>query len=86
VLFPKKSPAEIIRGNPDFQPLTDSGEISVIVEQVVRDNAESVADYKTGKEKALRFLIGQVMKLSQGKADPDLVNQLLKEKIFDEKF
>ena len=42
-------------------------------------NPQSVADYKSGKEKALGFLVGQTMKAMKGKADPGMVNKLLKE-------
>ena len=56
-------------------------EIVVIVEQVIAANPQSVEDYRGGKEKAIGFLVGCVMKLSKGRAKPDLVNQLLKERL-----
>ena len=49
------------------------------MEQVIRDNPQSVSDYKGGKAKALGFLVGQTMKAMKGKADPGMVNRLLKE-------
>ena len=49
------------------------------VEKVIADNPQSVADYKAGKDKAIGFLVGQTMKAMQGKANPGMVNQLLKE-------
>jgi aspartyl-tRNA(Asn)/glutamyl-tRNA(Gln) amidotransferase subunit B len=49
------------------------------VEKVVAANPQSVADYKAGKEKAIGFLVGQVMRESKGKANPGLVNQLIVE-------
>ena len=49
------------------------------MEQVLEENPQSVADYRGGKAKALGFLVGQTMKAMKGKADPGLVNRLLKE-------
>jgi aspartyl-tRNA(Asn)/glutamyl-tRNA(Gln) amidotransferase subunit B len=51
------------------------------VDKVVEGNPQSVADYKAGKEKAVGFLVGQVMKESKGKANPGLVNQLIVERL-----
>jgi aspartyl-tRNA(Asn)/glutamyl-tRNA(Gln) amidotransferase subunit B len=48
---------------------------------VLAANAESVAQFKAGKENVLKFLVGQVMKTSRGKANPELVETLLREKI-----
>ncbi|MFO8011427.1 MAG: Asp-tRNA(Asn)/Glu-tRNA(Gln) amidotransferase subunit GatB [Dehalococcoidia bacterium] len=58
-----------------------AGEIEPIVEQVLRDNPKAVGEFKGGKEKALQFLVGQVMKLTRGRANPDLVNRLIKERL-----
>ena len=49
------------------------------MEEVVEANPQSVADYKSGKEKAIGFLVGQTMKIMKGKANPGMVNQMLKE-------
>lgn len=59
--------------------ISDQGELSKIVAEVIAGNAKVVADYKGGKETALTFLVGQVMKLSKGRANPALANKLLKE-------
>jgi aspartyl-tRNA(Asn)/glutamyl-tRNA(Gln) amidotransferase subunit B len=75
-----KMPAEIVKDKGLVQ-ISDEGAISVIADQVIADNRQTVQDYKNGKEKAIGFLVGQVMKLSKGKANPDLVNKLLKEKL-----
>jgi len=48
---------------------------------VLQENPQSVADFRAGKEKAFAFLIGQVMKLSKGKAAPGQVNDLLRKKL-----
>ncbi len=64
-----------------LKQITDSGEIEVLVDQVVNDNPEQVAQYKSGKDKVFGFFVGQVMKLSKGKANPQQVNSLLKAKL-----
>jgi aspartyl-tRNA(Asn)/glutamyl-tRNA(Gln) amidotransferase subunit B len=52
-----------------------------MVESVLADNPGAVDEFRGGEEKVVGFLVGQVMKASQGKADPRLVNQLLREKM-----
>ena len=52
-----------------------------IIDQVLANNAKSVEEYRAGKEKAFNALVGQVMKLSKGKANPQQVNELLKKKL-----
>jgi aspartyl-tRNA(Asn)/glutamyl-tRNA(Gln) amidotransferase subunit B len=49
--------------------------------KAIADNPRSVADYKTGKAAALQFLVGQVMRLSKGKANPRVVGEILKRKL-----
>lgn len=51
------------------------------MEKVLAGNPGAVADYKAGKGRALGFLVGQVMKATQGQANPELVNKLLKERL-----
>ncbi len=59
--------------------ISDEGAIKEIVKKVVENNPQSVVDYKAGKDKAIGYLVGQVMKESRGKANPQLVNKLLLE-------
>jgi aspartyl-tRNA(Asn)/glutamyl-tRNA(Gln) amidotransferase subunit B len=61
--------------------VSDPGAIAQFVDEVLAANAESVTAYKAGKENVLKFLVGQVMKASRGKANPVLVESLLREKI-----
>jgi len=61
--------------------ISGDAELAAIVDQVVAENAKSVADFKAGKEQALKFLIGQGMKLSRGRANPQRLDALLREKI-----
>lgn len=62
-----------------LKSVSDEGALRAVVEQVIADNPQSVADYRSGKEKAVGFLVGQAMKATKGKANPGMVNQLLKE-------
>jgi aspartyl-tRNA(Asn)/glutamyl-tRNA(Gln) amidotransferase subunit B len=73
-----KSPQQIVEEQGLVQ-ISDEGAIKAIVERIVAGNPQSVADYKAGKEKAIGFLVGQIMKETKGKANPGLVNQLLVE-------
>jgi aspartyl-tRNA(Asn)/glutamyl-tRNA(Gln) amidotransferase subunit B len=61
--------------------VSDEGEIAKIVEQVLADNAKAAEDVKNGEMKAIGFLVGQVMKLSQGKANPSLAQDLIKKQL-----
>ena len=61
--------------------ITGDAELTGIVDSVIAENQKSVADFKAGKEQALKFLIGQGMKLSKGRANPQRLEALLREKI-----
>jgi aspartyl-tRNA(Asn)/glutamyl-tRNA(Gln) amidotransferase subunit B len=71
-----KLPQQIVEEQGLVQ-ISDEGAILGIVEQVVAANPQSIEDYNAGKQKAIGFLVGQVMKESKGKANPALVNKLL---------
>lgn len=62
-----------------LKTVNDEGALRKTVEEVIANNPQSVEDYRNGKEKAIGFLVGQTMKAMKGKADPGMVNQLLKE-------
>ncbi|MBR5800913.1 MAG: Asp-tRNA(Asn)/Glu-tRNA(Gln) amidotransferase subunit GatB [Lachnospiraceae bacterium] len=62
-----------------LKTVSDEGALRSVVEEVIANNPQSVEDYRNGKEKAIGFLVGQTMKAMKGKADPAVVNQLLKE-------
>ncbi len=64
-----------------LKQMNDSGALDKIVEEVLAANADNVAQYKAGKEKAFNALVGQVMKASKGKANPQQVNEALKAKL-----
>ncbi len=75
-----KSPEQIAREAGMVQ-ITDADAIRAAVEQAIAENPKPVADYLGGKETAIRFLVGQVMKLTRGKANPQMVTEQLKAKL-----
>ena len=64
-----------------LEQVSDAGLVESVVEQVFADNPKSIADYQAGKQKAFGFLVGQTMKQLKGKADPKVVNQVIREKL-----
>ena len=64
-----------------LRQISDSGAIEKIVDEVLAKSAAQIADYKSGKEKALMSIVGQVMKASQGKANPAQVNEIVRRKL-----
>jgi len=73
--------AEQIVDSKGLRQVSDTSEIDAIIDRVLASNRQSVDDYKNGKDKAMGFLVGQVMKESKGKANPKLVNELLARKL-----
>ena len=67
-----------------LKTVNDTGTLQKALEEIVAANPQSVADYRGGKEKAIGFLVGQTMKAMKGKADPGLVNKMLKEMLSSE--
>jgi len=73
--------AETIVEEKGLKQVTDTGAIEAIVDEVIAENQGQVEAYRSGKDKLFGFFVGQVMKKSQGKANPGVVNSLLKEKL-----
>ena len=73
-------PSQIIEAKNLIQ-MSDAGELEKIVDEVLAKNSKSVADYKAGKENALKFLVGQVMSVSKGKANPQVAEEILRKKL-----
>ena len=73
--------AETVVKEKGLVQVSDTGEIEGIIADVIKANPAQHADYKSGKDKLFGFFVGQVMKASKGKANPDVVNQLLKKKL-----
>ena len=75
-----KKPGMIVKEE-GMEVVNDEGALSATVRKILDANPQSVADYKSGKEKAFGFLVGQAMKEMKGKADPQTINRLLKEEL-----
>jgi len=75
-----KDPAEII-AEQGLSQISDTEAIEAEIAAAIKNNNQAVADYKAGKMPALKFLVGQVMKATRGRANPKLVNELLEKKL-----
>lgn len=75
-----KDPEKIVEEKGLVQ-ITDEAAIREIVNKVLDENPQSVTDFKNGKTKAVGFIVGQVMKASKGKANPQMVNKLVEEEL-----
>lgn len=64
-----------------LRQISDAGAIEKLVDEVLAKNAKQVEDYRAGKEKAFNSLVGQVMKATQGKANPAQVNEILRRRL-----
>ncbi len=73
--------ADAIIERDGLKQMTDTGAIELIIDEVLANNQKSVAEFKSGKEKAFNALVGQVMKASRGKANPQQVQSLLRSKL-----
>ena len=80
MMVTKKSPQDIVKDK-GLEQVSDDKEIMKLIDTVISENQDKVKEYLDGKDKLLGFFVGQVMKLSQGKANPSLVNKLLKENL-----
>jgi aspartyl-tRNA(Asn)/glutamyl-tRNA(Gln) amidotransferase subunit B len=75
-----EEPNKIIQSK-GLQQKSDPKELEAIIEKILADNKDKVDQYKSGKDKLFGFFVGQVMKVSGGKANPQLVNEILKNKL-----
>lgn len=75
-----KAADEVIKEK-GFEQISDTGAIEKIVDEIIENNQNQVDAYRNGNEKLFGFFVGQVMKASQGKANPKIVNDILKEKL-----
>jgi aspartyl-tRNA(Asn)/glutamyl-tRNA(Gln) amidotransferase subunit B len=85
VLFPEMlatgaAPEAIVR-NKGLEQVSDTGSIESAIDRILAANSKQAADYRAGNEKIFGFFVGQVMKATQGKASPQIVNELLKKKL-----
>ncbi len=75
-----KDPQKIIEEK-GLKQQSDPKELEKIIDKVINVNQDKVNEYKSGKEKLFGFVVGQIMKVSGGKANPQLVNDILKKKL-----
>ena len=75
-----RDPGEIINSKNLLQ-VSDSGELEAVVEKVIQNNPAPVKDFKAGKDASLQFLVGQIMKETKGRANPLVIQEILKTKI-----
>ena len=75
-----REPEEIIKEKGWIQ-ISDEGAIKEVVQKVLANNPQSVADFKAGKDRALGFLVGQAMKETKGKANPQMLNKMFVEEM-----
>jgi aspartyl-tRNA(Asn)/glutamyl-tRNA(Gln) amidotransferase subunit B len=73
--------AEEVANSEGLKQVSDTGAIEATIDEIIANNADKVAEYRGGKDKLLGFFVGQTMKAMQGKANPQVVNQILKDKL-----
>ncbi len=81
IMFESGDPAAKIVEEKGLKQVTDTGEIAGLVDEILSQNADKIEEYKAGKDKLFGFFVGQVMKATQGKANPKAVNEILREKL-----
>ena len=75
-----KDPQKIVEEK-DLKQESDPKALEALIDKVISDNPNKVKEYKSGKEKLFGFFVGQAMKVSGGKANPQLINDILKKKL-----
>ncbi len=81
VMWADASDADIVIEARGLKQITDSGAIGKLIDEIMAANPKQLADYRSGKDKLFGFFVGQAMKVSGGKANPALLNELLKTKL-----
>jgi aspartyl-tRNA(Asn)/glutamyl-tRNA(Gln) amidotransferase subunit B len=80
-LWESSETADVIIEKQGLKQITDTGAIEKIIDEIIAANPEQLAQYRAGKDKLFGFFVGQVMKATQGKANPQQLNDLLKKKL-----
>jgi aspartyl-tRNA(Asn)/glutamyl-tRNA(Gln) amidotransferase subunit B len=80
-MFNTGKPATEIVVQKGLNQISDSTELENSIERILQENPQAVADFKAGKDTALKFLVGQLMRVTKGRANPQIVNQLLRKKL-----
>ena len=81
IMFENGEDAEKIVEERGLKQVTNIAEIEAIIKKIITENPDKVAEYKSGKDRLFGFFVGQAMKLSEGKANPSIVNELLKKNL-----
>ena len=82
-LWNSEATADEIIEQDGLKQISDTGALEKIIDQLMLDNEDQVAQFRAGKTKVLGFFVGSIMKQTQGKANPQQVNQLLQKKLKD---
>ena len=77
----KHAAADKVIESQGLKQITDTGAIESIIDEIIANNPSQLEQYRSGKDKLFGFFVGQVMKASQGKANPSQVNELLQKKL-----
>lgn len=80
-MFANGKDPEVIVEEKGLEQISDAGALETIVKKIIAENPKSVEDYKAGNKRAIGFLVGQIMKETQGQANPGMVNKMLTEKL-----
>ncbi|MBW1679462.1 MAG: Asp-tRNA(Asn)/Glu-tRNA(Gln) amidotransferase GatCAB subunit B, partial [Deltaproteobacteria bacterium] len=80
-MYETGSPAGAIIRKQGLEQVSDQTELEQVIEKILADNPKTVEKYRSGKTKVLGFFVGQVMKKTRGKANPEIVNKILHEKL-----
>jgi len=80
-MFATGKPADAVISEKGFEQISDTSAIEKIVDEVISANEKNVTAYRSGNEKLFGFFVGRVMKASAGKANPKIVNEILKQKL-----
>ncbi|WP_419214865.1 Asp-tRNA(Asn)/Glu-tRNA(Gln) amidotransferase subunit GatB [Wolbachia endosymbiont of Rhagoletis cingulata] len=81
IMFETGKPASLIIEEQNLKQITDTCQISEVIDKIINDNQDKVQEYKGGKTRLYGFFVGEVMKSTKGKASPDVVNLVLSEKL-----
>jgi aspartyl-tRNA(Asn)/glutamyl-tRNA(Gln) amidotransferase subunit B len=81
VMFETGRPPQEIMAELGLQQISDAGQLAAIVRQVIAEHPDPVEQFKAGKDKTIMFLVGQVMRASRGKANPQLAEQILRDQL-----
>lgn len=80
-MFESQKDPEVIVKEEGLEVVSDEGALVEVVRKILEANPQSITDYKSGKDKAFGFLVGQAMKETKGKASPQVINKILKEEL-----